>query len=112
MNTEMLLAFAKGYYEGRTTGDSEKNPYENGLERTYYFMGYEAGVGDYIREDEEYLSSNANILLKNLVTATREHDKALAQVTSGCDLEIKRACTHAYEKKKTALYEAENFLTC
>jgi len=53
MNYTHLDAYALGYYHGRADG-VDVNPYDHAQqERQLYNDGYEHGVGDYCRIDEE-----------------------------------------------------------
>lgn len=47
-----MLAYAVGYFEGRTDGVRANNTYENDAQRIQYDKGYDAGVYDYITFDE------------------------------------------------------------
>ena len=51
--TDEMVAYCMGYWDGRHTG-CEENPYDPADPvRVYYTTGYESGVGDYCRFDEE-----------------------------------------------------------
>jgi len=53
MNYAHLDAYALGYYHGRSEG-VDANPYDHAqTERSLYNDGYEHGVGDYCRIDQE-----------------------------------------------------------
>ena len=51
MLSEAIMAFAQGYYDGRSTGviriDMDD---KSDMWQTIYHEGYERGVGDYCRE--------------------------------------------------------------
>jgi hypothetical protein len=50
---EALYAYAIGYYAGRSSG-TENNPYDpDDSLRPYYTWGYETGVTDYCKQNEE-----------------------------------------------------------
>jgi hypothetical protein len=51
--TNEMIAYAKGYWDGRHEG-VENNPYDpSDPLRVYYTASYEAGVGDFCRFDME-----------------------------------------------------------
>jgi hypothetical protein len=51
--TNEMIAYAIGYFEGRHYGCEETNYDPADPCRHYYNAGYESGVGDYCRFDEE-----------------------------------------------------------
>lgn len=82
-------------------------PLKNHVEEFEHFNGCpNCETDSYLIDVEEDVYS----IIRELVETTREHDKALAQVTGGSSLEVKRHCTRAYESKKAALMKAEDFL--
>lgn len=45
------VAYATGYYDGRTSG-TQANVYTDNTQRTAYRLGYDRGVSDYCEELE------------------------------------------------------------